>query len=67
MLQARKHCRLTEAVVSEFKAGVALIEGLCRGITEGLLVDVERKRLYELPEFEAVQVAHHVQVGTWKF
>lgn len=56
--QARKHCRATEAVVAEYKAGAARIEALCRAIGEGMLVDVERKRLYELPEFEAVQAAH---------
>lgn len=49
--------------MTEFKAGVATIEGLCRGVAEGLLVDVERKRLYELPEFEAVQAEHHARVG----
>jgi hypothetical protein len=57
--QARKHCRATEAVVAEFKAGAASIEALCRGVAEGLLVDAERRRVYELPEFEAVQAEHH--------
>lgn len=35
---------------------------LCRSVAEGILVDVERKRLYELPEFEAVQSEHHAKV-----
>jgi len=61
--QAHKHCRLTEQAVSEFKSGLAAIEALCRGVADGMLVDVERKRLYELPEFEEVQAVHHAKVG----
>jgi hypothetical protein len=60
--QARRHCRAAEALASEFKAGAAAIESLCREVSEALLVDVERKRLYDLPEFEAVQAEHHARV-----
>jgi 16S rRNA G966 N2-methylase RsmD len=49
-------------VVSEFKAGAAAVEALCRSVADALLVDVERKRLYELPEFESVQAEHHARV-----
>jgi dynein heavy chain len=52
-----------EGVVSKFEAGAAAIEALCRGVAEGLLVDVERKRVYDVPEFEEVQGAHHTQVS----
>lgn len=49
-------------MVSEFKAGAAAVEALCRSVADALLVDVERKRLYELPEFESVQAEHHARV-----
>jgi len=61
--EARKHCRIADACVSEFKAGVAQIEALCKGIAEGLLINVEKKKLYDLTEFEAVQAAHHAMVS----
>jgi hypothetical protein len=63
--KARKHCRATESVVADFKAAAAAVEALCRGVADGMLVDVERRKLYELPEFEEVQAAHHAKVGGW--
>jgi hypothetical protein len=51
-----------EGVISKFKAGAATVEALCRGVADGLLVDVERKRVYDVPEFEEVQAAHHARV-----
>lgn len=61
--QARKACRAAEAVVGDFKAGAAQVDALCRSVAECMLVDVERKRLYDLPDFEAVQAEHHAKVG----
>lgn len=61
--EARKHCRNADCCVTEFKAGMARIETLCKGIAEGLLIDVEKKKLYEYTEFEAVQGKHHAMVS----
>lgn len=65
--EARKHCRIADSCVTEFKAGLARIDSLCKGIAEGLLIDVEKKKLYEYTEFEAVQAKHHslVSPGVW--
>lgn len=62
--EARKHCHLAENCVSGFKAGLTRIDALCRSIAEGLLIDVEKKKLYEIAEFEAVQGRHHHMVST---
>jgi hypothetical protein len=61
--EARRHCALGDACVTGFKAGLARIDALCRVIAEGLLIDVERKKLYDIGEFEAVQGRHHAKVG----
>lgn len=60
--EARRLCRGADACVGEFKAGLAAIDAQCRGVAEGLLINVEKKRLYELPEFEDVQGRHHAMV-----
>lgn len=60
--EARKHCRIADSCVAEFKAGMARIDALCKSIAEGLLIDVEKKKLYEYTEFEAVQAKHHSMV-----
>lgn len=57
--EARKHCNLAGNCVTGFKAGLARIDALCKSIAEGLLIDVEKKKLYETAEFEAVQGRHH--------
>lgn len=46
----------------DFKAGAARVEALCRAVGETMLVDVERRRLYELPQFQEVQAAHMAKV-----
>jgi dynein heavy chain len=60
--EARKYCRAAETTVVEFKEMLAHIQGLCKSISNGLLVNVEKKKLYEYTEFEAVQASHHAQV-----
>lgn len=57
--EARKHCNLAGNCVTGFKAGLARIDALCKSIADGLLIDVEKKKLYETAEFEAVQGRHH--------
>lgn len=60
--EARKHCRAADACVSEFKAAWQRIDAVCKGIMENLLINVEKKKLYDHSEFEAVQAANHTQV-----
>jgi hypothetical protein len=60
--EARKHCHLADGCVTGFKAGLARIDALCKSIAEGLLIDVEKKKLFEMGEFEAVQGRHHAKV-----
>jgi dynein heavy chain len=61
--EARKHCRSLGASVSDFKAALVRIEELCKGISTNLLINVEKKKLYEYSDFEAVQAAHHARVS----
>lgn len=63
--EARKHCRIADGSVCEFKAGVARIDALCKAIAEGLLINVEKKKLYDYTEFEAVQAKHHTMVSVY--
>jgi dynein heavy chain, axonemal len=60
--EAQKHCRAADATVATFKAGVMRIETECAAVADGLLVNIERKKLYDVTEFEAVQAAHHAMV-----
>lgn len=61
--EARRHCHLADNCVTGFKAGLSRIEALCKSIAEGLLIDIEKKKLYELADFEAVQSLHHQMVS----
>jgi dynein heavy chain, axonemal len=54
--------RAADTTVYEFKAASARIEQLCKSIAESLLINVEKKKLYDFSEFEAVQATHHAQV-----
>jgi dynein heavy chain len=65
--EARKHCRIADSAVCEFKGAAARIDSLCKAIAEGLLINVEKKKLYDYTEFEAVQAKHHamVRVPDW--
>jgi dynein heavy chain len=60
--EARKHCHLADNCVTGFKAGLCRIDALYKSIAEDLLIDVEKKKLYEIAEFEAVQGRHHHMV-----
>jgi hypothetical protein len=64
--EARKHCHLADNCVTGFKAGLARIDAVCKSIAEGLLIDVEKKKMYEIAEFEAVQGRHHHMVRRCK-
>lgn len=61
--EARKHCHLADNCVTGFKAGLSRIDALCKSVAEGLLIDVEKKKLYEIADFEAVQGRHHHMVS----
>jgi dynein heavy chain len=61
--EARKHCRIADSAVCEFKGTAARINSLCKAIAEGLLINVEKKKLYDYTEFEAVQAKHHAMVS----
>jgi dynein heavy chain len=60
--EARKHCRIADSAVCEFKGAASRIDSLCKAIAEGLLINVEKKKLYDYTEFEAVQAKHHAMV-----
>lgn len=60
--EARKHCHLADNCVTGFKAGLSRIDALCKSIADGLLIDVEKKKLYEIADFEVVQGRHHRMV-----
>jgi len=53
--------REVAAAVAELKAASASLAGTCVLFREALLVRVERKRLYDLPDWEARQAAHQVR------
>lgn len=56
-------CQDVSAAVAALQAGsaaVARVTALCR---EVLLVQVERKRVYDLPDFQQRQAAHQVGRG----
>ena len=44
--------------MSAFKAGVKLIDATCRTISDTMLLNVERKRLYSNAEFIDEQAQH---------
>jgi hypothetical protein len=49
--------------LQEYKAANARIEAICRSVAELSLVAVDRKRTYDVEEFETLQMEHHAQVG----
>lgn len=60
------HCILTRALLcsrQEYKAANTRIEAICRSVAELSLVAVDRKRTYDVEEFETLQMEHHAQVG----
>ena len=48
--------------MSAFKAGVKQIDATCRTISDTMLLNVERKRLYGNAEFTDEQAAHRALV-----
>ena len=48
--------------MSAFKAGVKQIDATCRIISDTMLLNVERKRLYDNAEFTDEQAAHRALV-----
>ena len=59
---ALRCCKEVAAAVAELKAASAGVAATCGLFREALLVRVERKRLYDLPDFEQRQAAHQVRV-----
>lgn len=51
--------------VTDFKAANQRIDAVCRGISEMVLLLVERKATYQHSQFQELQAAHHTQVGGW--
>ena len=48
--------------MTDFKAANLRIEANCKLISETMLLNVERKRMYDHLEFAAQQAQHHAQV-----
>lgn len=61
--EARKFCRDADVYVSEFKAANQRIDIICRQLGELVLINVEKKRIYQLSEFQDMQSQHQAQVG----
>ena len=61
--EARKYCRDADVYVTDFKAANMRISAICKSISELVLVNVEKKKIYQYAEFQEVQAEHHDQVG----
>lgn len=48
--------------MTEFKSANQRIDAVCKSISELVLVAVEKKKIYQLGEFQDLQSAHHAQV-----
>lgn len=59
--EASKFCKETEGAVMELKAATITVAQECAMIRGTMLVNIERKRLYELPDFDARQTQHQVR------
>lgn len=60
---ALRCCKDVAAAAAELRAASAAVASTCALCKEALLVRVERKRLHDLPGWEARQAAH--QVRAW--
>ncbi|GMH41208.1 hypothetical protein BSKO_09118 [Bryopsis sp. KO-2023] len=60
--EARKYCKDVDIIVSNFKVANQKIDAQCKLIAENLLINVEKKKIYSLAEFEERQSVHHAQV-----
>ncbi|KAK3256380.1 hypothetical protein CYMTET_34484, partial [Cymbomonas tetramitiformis] len=61
--EARKYCKEVEATVMDYKAANERIHGNCKVISETLLINIEKKKVYEEGEFEEKQARHREQVS----
>lgn len=58
---ALRCCKAVAADATELQAASAAVASTCALLREALLVRVERKRLYDLPDWEARQATHQVR------
>lgn len=59
--EALRFCRQMEAAVVELKAAGVAVAAACASVRSTLLVCLERKRLYNLAEFDGLQAQHQVR------
>lgn len=57
--EARKYCRDADVYVTDFKAANTRINLVCKSISEMMLVNVEKKKIYQHLEFQEAQEVHH--------
>lgn len=62
--EVRKVCREGEAYVYSFKQSCAQIDRTCRQVGDMLLLNIEKKRVYEHTAFQQQQLAHQATVRT---
>ncbi|KAK9823872.1 hypothetical protein WJX72_006072 [[Myrmecia] bisecta] len=60
--EACTYCKEADATVSDFKSANQKIDANCRLISDTLLLNVEKKRMYDHSEFAAQQAEHHARV-----
>jgi hypothetical protein len=58
--EASKLCKETEAAVLELKAASVTVAQACAAIKATMLVNIERKRLYDVADFDARQAQQQV-------
>ena len=58
----RKNCREVMSLVQDFKNAFLRIQGICRRVSETLLVSIEKKKVYAEGEFEEKQSVHRIHV-----
>lgn len=46
----------------DYKAACARLDAICRSISEMVLVEVEKKKIYQHTEFATLQEQHHAKV-----
>ena len=56
--EARKYCKEVENLVLDYKAANERIHSSCQTISETQLVNITKKRVYMISEFQEVQRAH---------
>lgn len=48
--------------VGDYKTANSRLDAICRSISELVLVDVEKKKIYQHAEFANLQESHHAKV-----